>query len=284
MTITSRGFSGVAYQYDESSLSASLARGVEGSYRHVLTSGGAVTAGAGRAVSVAPFDAWVAGTWHVSDSASVVTLDANPGTNPRIDVVVLDVDWVADSATVTKVNGVAAAAPTPANLTQTPGVRYQMPLAQVTVPGGATALAAGNIEAAAVRPSRFGVFRDDVSPQTIRGNASSWVGLGSATIDDPGRPYRLQISSSVRFNATETGGYMRTRVANVNTGAVHAEAVSDWLGARRSPAVMSAHITGVLTGSRRLRLEIFPADVGAGELVQVLDHPSNHLTILQLLV
>ncbi len=278
MAITSVGFDGTV---TEAQWSNTQLRGSEGGYRHFVWTGGDVTPGTGRAVSVGVLDAWVAGTWHVSDTATPVALDANGSTNRRIDYIVLDVDWVANTATITRVTGTAASNPIPPVLTQTAGVRWQMPLARVTVRPGATTIAVADIEVC--KPLRRNVRRDEgaIPADTIRGSATDWRGLSTLVVTDPGWPYRLQVSAAVRFNATESSGFMRIRISDAD-GTVYGEGITGDLRGGKEPAVISARMkVGDLSGTRRVRLEMLPADLGAGEVVQVLDHGINHFTVIQ---
>lgn len=117
MAITNVGFDGTV---SEAQWSKMWRRAVEGGSGQLLWSGGSVTApGTGRTVSVAAYDAWIAGVWSVGDAATTVLLSANTSGKPRIDYVILDVDWIANTVTVTKVDGSPANNPVAPNLTQT---------------------------------------------------------------------------------------------------------------------------------------------------------------------
>lgn len=93
--------------------------------------------------------AYVPGARVVSDAAVAVTLDANTSGNPRIDTIVLQVNWAGTASTagsVVVLKGTPGVAPERRALTQTWGVLWQIPLAHVTVANGAGQLVAGNVE------------------------------------------------------------------------------------------------------------------------------------------
>ncbi len=280
MAIASRGFNGIAFQYDEASFSAAQARAAEGGYRHVVSAGGDTTPSTGRAVSVAVFDAWVAGTSHVSDAASVVALDANGTTNRRIDYIVLDVDWAADTATVTKVTGTAGATPSPPALTQTAGVRWQMPLARVVVRAGATSISEDDVEVC--KPLRRQVRRSraTVPVTSVRFDASSWKNAQTVNVTDPGWPYRLHVMASVRFDELNGGFGMLQALQLGNPDVEYGQAISGVLN-NRGVAVLNA-VGPDVTGSVRVQLNILSAGDATSGSLSILDHPSNHFTLLQI--
>jgi hypothetical protein len=283
VAMTVRGFDSPALQFNETSWAEYQKRSNGMGNVHGVWSGGAVTPGTGRTVDVAIIDGVLPGVWFVTDAATTaVAIAANAGTNRRIDYIVAEGDWTANTVTLKAVTGVAATAPTAPALTQNAGALWQMPLARVTVQGNATTIAAADVEPAA--PKRLTFDRYVLAPNidTMRGSATSWNSLGSLTVLDPGRPYRLQVSASVRFAKTETGGYMRVRAIDSDSAAVYGDGVSTFLGAGKAPAVISAQTSAVLSGTRRIRLEMLPAEVGAGEQLQVLDSQSNHFTVLVL--
>ena len=97
-----------------------------------------------REIDLTAGTALVAGTW-TSLAADTVTLPANSSGNPRIDTVVLKIDWSANTGTLTYVQGTAAASPVAPSLTRTAGTTWECPLADVYVADGATSFIAGNI-------------------------------------------------------------------------------------------------------------------------------------------
>ena len=120
------------------------ARGYLGSFEGVV-SGGVVTVGAGvRELSVSAFEAIVPGVLASSDAPEVVSFAANDTGTNRLDYLVLAVNWSGTASTAGDIAAVTGGAALPA-LTRTLGGLWQMPLAQVTVRPGVTAIAAADI-------------------------------------------------------------------------------------------------------------------------------------------
>jgi hypothetical protein len=80
-----------------------------------------------------------------SDAVESRTLATADGTNPRIDLVVLRLDPVANGITIEVVTGSPATTPVAPNLTQTETGIYEIALAQVRVAAGSLNIAAGDI-------------------------------------------------------------------------------------------------------------------------------------------
>lgn len=266
----------------EAQWSAMQLRAAEIAYRHGVWSGGVVTPGTGRAVNVAAVDAWIAGIWHTTTAPTSVAITANAGTNRRIDYIVAEADWTANTVTLKAVAGVAAATPTAPALTQNAGVLWQMPLARVTVAGNATTIAATDVASAAVQRLQFVPYEGTINIETLRGSATSWNTLSTVAIPDQGRPFRVQVSATVRFNRSEATAYVIIRAIDVDTGAVLGQGLTSNLQGGKSPAVLSSRLSEVLTGARRVRLEMLPVEASAGEVLQVLSHGANHFTVLPL--
>lgn len=107
----------------------------------------ATAPGNGLQVLVKTGRAWFDHTWNVNDSALPLTISTADVTRARIDAVVLEVDARSSvrENSIKVIKGTAAASPTKPALTNTNEI-HQHPLAYVTVPGGATAITAANIE------------------------------------------------------------------------------------------------------------------------------------------
>jgi len=123
----------------------------------------------GMQVKIRTGKAWVGGCFYLNDAE--VTLGpiaaANP-TNPRIDRVVLDVDWGANTAALAYLTGSADPSPAPPALTfQTVGTRYWLPLAQVRVEAGAVTIAADKITDE--RPNAIPRLHDLLTGHTVSG-------------------------------------------------------------------------------------------------------------------
>jgi hypothetical protein len=146
----------------------------------------------------------------------------NSAANPRIDFVVLELNPTANTITLKMVNGTPAASPVPPTLTQTTDAIYQMPLAQVLVPGSATTIAAGNVTGVrSFLGTQWGRWTNLTRPASPRAgvaglntttgqpefwNGSSWVSFladGSVTtaklVDGSVTTAKLSSTASVGF-------------------------------------------------------------------------------------
>lgn len=279
------GFQGTV---DESAWSNYMWRANEIAFRHGVWSGGDVSVGVGtRAVDISPIDCIIAGIWHTTTAVTTLTIGANTDaqSRARIDLIVAEANWTLKNVTLKPLPGTPATNPVPVNPTQTVGGLWQMPLARVRVPAGATGILTANTEPCKPLPRKPIVYRLNPQIETVSGGATNWRGLGVIDLVDPGWSYRVDLGASVRFNATETSGYMRIRVASVDGASVYGEGVSASTkavaaGVGKAPAVIGGQITSALNGTRRFQLETFPAEYSASEQIQVLDHPSNHYTLV----
>lgn len=285
MAVTAVGFSPTV---DEVGWSKLLLRGFEGGYRHVVWSGGTVTSGTGRAVNVSVIDAEAAGVWFLSDAVTSVALDANPGTNKRIDYIIAEANWGGTtsalgtptrSVAITKVTGVAAANPAAPNLTQTGGSLWQIPLARVTVPAAATTIPAGNIEIC--KPIRRAVQRITVADLTADNFSNSADNKVQVTvpIPDPGWPYVLDYRAAMIFSGDSGYARMRVRldgniigttksaVMTTNSGDVHA---------------FLNRFSDVTTGTHTLDLTVSAEGVAAGFPFSTAGGGANYLQVLQI--
>lgn len=78
----------------------------------------------------------VAGTLYENDGDLPLVVQPNVSGNPRIDRVILRKDYVAQTVRAVILQGTPAASPVPPALTQTPGVLWEISLADIPVPNG----------------------------------------------------------------------------------------------------------------------------------------------------
>ncbi|HID72544.1 TPA: hypothetical protein EYP38_01265 [Candidatus Micrarchaeota archaeon] len=81
----------------------------------------------------------------VTDADETLTIADNTSGNPRIDRIVAECDWAAQTIMLKVVEGTPAASPSPPTLTQNAGTLWQEPLAQVSVADGFTAISQAEI-------------------------------------------------------------------------------------------------------------------------------------------
>lgn len=94
------------------------------------------TAPASTDIDVLPGAALVEGTFYQSSATETLAIAANVSGNPRIDTVVLQKDYVAQTVRLAVLTGVPAVTPSPTALTQTDGVLWEIPLADIAVASG----------------------------------------------------------------------------------------------------------------------------------------------------
>lgn len=88
--------------------------------------------------------AWVEGHYFDSDAQETMAHATADATNPRIDRVVVRVDWTANTIALAVRTGTAAASPSAPALTQTTST-WEMSLAQVRVEAAASVIAAAKV-------------------------------------------------------------------------------------------------------------------------------------------
>lgn len=102
--------------------------------------------GSGLHAKVHEGEAWVKGVYYLNDATlTLPDLAAADPSNPRIDVVVVRIDWTADTGSLFVVTGTPGVTPAVPPLAATPGNVFDMALALVTVPAGATTIQAGDV-------------------------------------------------------------------------------------------------------------------------------------------
>jgi len=125
-----------------------------------------VAAGTGLAVDVALGQAMVRGHFYVSTATESLSLTTADPTNPRLDLVVLRLDPVANSIILAVKDGTPAGSPVAPTLVQTDAGTYEVALATVLVP--ATAGVPSTItDKRQFMGSRISLWSDDTRPTTL---------------------------------------------------------------------------------------------------------------------
>lgn len=173
-----------------------------------VVSGLTPTVGTGtRLVNVGTGNAYAAGVLATSTAVTAVTLAANTSGQSRIDYVVLNIDWTGTQTTggtVTSVTGTPGSSPVAPNLIQTAGTRWQIPLARVSVPNGATQLGNNSVEDARPGRQRPVVYKSDITGVSIGPSANPRT-VATIVVPDPGWRYKLEISGAVEFDTSSVG-------------------------------------------------------------------------------
>lgn len=93
--------------------------------------------------------AWIQGVYYdlpSADEGLPLAIAGNSSGNPRIDRVVLRLDWTANTVTPTVITGATAASPTAPALVQTFASSWDLPLAQVRVASGLATVASNLVD------------------------------------------------------------------------------------------------------------------------------------------
>lgn len=98
----------------------------------------------GMQVKVKSGAAWIKGHYFESDAEETLAIGTADASNPRIDRVVIRLDWSANTITLAIIQGTPAATPAPPTLTQNSS-RWEISLAQVRVNAGNLTIPAGNV-------------------------------------------------------------------------------------------------------------------------------------------
>lgn len=102
-------------------------------------------AGANMSVDISAGAALVNGTFYIDDATVNKAIAANASGNPRIDTIILNKDWSAQTIRLAVVQGTPAGSPVPPSLVQNAGVQWQIPLADVAVANGAISITNANL-------------------------------------------------------------------------------------------------------------------------------------------
>jgi hypothetical protein len=98
----------------------------------------------GMQVKVKSGAAWIKGHYFESDAEETLPIGTADSTNPRIDRVVIRLDWNDNTITLAVLQGSAAVSPSPPLPVQNTA-RWEFPLAQITVPAGALTINSGDV-------------------------------------------------------------------------------------------------------------------------------------------
>lgn len=102
-------------------------------------------AGANMSVDVSAGSAMVNGTFYNNSAVVNLVIAANASGNPRVDVIVLNKDWSAQTVRLLVVQGTPAGSPVPTAMIQTALTQWQIPLADIAVANGAVSITNANI-------------------------------------------------------------------------------------------------------------------------------------------
>lgn len=104
-----------------------------------------VTSPVSNQVTLGSGAALVQGAWYYNSADVNITIQANGSGNPRIDLIILRVDYNAQTVRYAVLQGTPNVSPAIPNLTQTDNLLWEIPIAQIAVASGFATIAATDI-------------------------------------------------------------------------------------------------------------------------------------------
>jgi hypothetical protein len=180
----------------------------------------------GMQVKVPAGFAIVRGHAYFSNATETIAITA-AAANPRIDIVVLELNPTANTTILKMVNGTAAAVPVAPTLTQTTDGLFQLALASVTVPANATTIAAGNVtDVRTFLGTQFGRWTSTTRPASpVVGNSGFNVTSGQPEFWSGSAWLSFLLDSSVTTAKIVDGA--------VTTGKLASTASINFIGGKR---------------------------------------------------
>jgi hypothetical protein len=158
--------------------------------------------------------ALVRGTVYINDAALALTVQANASGNPRIDTVVLRKDYVLQTIRAAIVQGSPAASPVPPTLTQTAGLIWEIPLANISVANGFSTIVDRDVKPVP-RPTNSG---DGINIDQVVNNSGGALAYGDVVIWNIGTA--RSVTTTTQANNTNPAGIMIDTVANGARGRI----------------------------------------------------------------
>jgi hypothetical protein len=116
--------------------------------------------------------AWIKGHYFDSDAEEVIAIGSADSTNPRIDRVIIRLDWTANTIQLAVLQGTPAVSPTAPALTQNTA-KWEISLAQVRVNATVTTIAATNVTDERTFSKNANAVQSGWIPLTL---LNGWVG------------------------------------------------------------------------------------------------------------
>lgn len=157
--------------------------------------------------------AWIKGHFYESDAEEVLAISTADASNPRIDRIIIRLDWTENTIGLAVLQGIAATSPTVPAVTQNTS-RWEIPSAQVRVNAGALTIAAADITdereyargpwTVPVIKTYIDVYRPVTVPQDIINATRVKMLLTNKAIDVL---EEFDVTANSRFTAKQDGDY-----------------------------------------------------------------------------
>lgn len=163
--------------------------------------------------------ALVQGLAYISTATETKLIAANASGNPRIDTVVIRVDYALQTARLTVLQGTPAASPSPPSLTQSAGIMWDLPLADIAVANGFTTLAQSTI----TPRTEWVNAADGVYLDRVLNNSGVTLEDGDVVIVDTSAD--RAVTRTTTLNNRLVAGVWRGRTANGSYGRVQTQGI-----------------------------------------------------------
>lgn len=222
-------------------------------------------------VQVETGSALAQGVWYYNNAAVTFPITANGSGNPRIDLVVLAIDYIAQEVRLDLLVGTPAASPAVPATTQTPGVLWEIPLAQVAVASGFA-----SINQADITDRRSFSNIPNSAGLNVVNNSASILQKGNLVIRDTSAAstaYALDVTTTTTFADSRVIGIAESRIAAIGgTGRIIQYGIvpvicdgSVVLGDYLVSATTGGQATALTTGSQKVPFGVVVvANSGAG--------------------
>lgn len=169
---------------------------------------------AAAAVDILSGGALVQGLAYINTATVSKNIAANASGNPRIDTIVIRKDYALQTCVLTVIQGTPAVSPTPPSLTQSAGVMWDIPLADIAVANGFVSISQANItpriEYVNAPP---GVYLDNVL-----NNSGGTLEDGDVVVWDSSAD--CAVTTTTTLGDDRVAGVVRGRIANAGYGRI----------------------------------------------------------------
>lgn len=223
----------------------------------------AVTLGIGAAL--------IDGAFYYNTAALNLTIAANGSGNPRIDTVVLRKDYTLQTVRAAVLQGTPAASPVPPTLTQTVGVLYEIPLADIACANGFASIGNDNITLRHEYANTPGMLVLD----GILNNSGITLETGDVVVWDTTTD--RAVTTTTTFGLRTVAGVWQGRSANGAYGRVLTRGIG-WVKVNGTVARGESLYTSTSAGQAQTRVgqsgnlgRVIMARTGAGKVLAFID-------------
>lgn len=216
-------------------------------------------------VKVSPGSALVRGIGYINDADVTLSIAANASGNARIDTIVLRADFTAQTVRLAVRQGTPAASPVAPTLTQTDGVLWEIPLADVAVANGFTVINQSDISPNA----HFANLADGVYLDNVLNNSGGLLETGDVVVWDT--TTNRAVTTTTTLNAGNVAGVWVGRTASGSRGRVQVRGIG-WVKAN---AAISTRMTKLVTSTTAKQAAAYTNDGDGNEIGFTLETTSG---------